>query len=98
MDELPAGISGLRTGPEARPLGRASAVGVVARAWVETGNAAPPTDETGDIRRVDYAAQGSEALGSAYAYEAALRSAARRAGEAIAERILGNVEPASDPM
>lgn len=98
VDELPAGLASVQAGSALVPLGRGSAVGVVARAWVETSNGAAPTDETGDLRRVDYVAQGADAIPSAYAYENAVESAARRSGEALGARILGIAEPANDPM
>lgn len=98
VDELPAGIASGQAGSPAGPLGRGSAVGVAVRAWVETSRGAAPTNETGDLRRVDYVAQGPEAIASAYAYENAVEGAARRAGEALAARILGIAEPANDPM
>jgi hypothetical protein len=97
VDELPTGIQG--SGPElSTPLARGSAVGVVARAWIEEGPGKPPVSETGDIRRVEYVGQGSEPLASGYAYTSAVRSAARRVGEALARRILGAAEPGTDPM
>jgi hypothetical protein len=98
VDELPAGISSMPAGPESIPLARGSAVGVVARAWVLSGPGAAPISDTGDVRRVEQVAQGAESLSAGYAYAAAVRGAARRAGEALARRILGAAEPGSDPI
>lgn len=96
VDELPAGITG--TGAETSPLARGSAVGVVAHAWVLEAAGAPPARETGDVRRIEYVAQGSDSLSAGYAYAAAVRGAARRVGEALARRILGMAEPGTDPI
>lgn len=98
VDELPVDLAGASAGTTRLPLARGSGVGVVGRAWILAAPGAAPIDDTGDVRRVDHVAQSSEALESAYAYGSAVRSAARRVGEALARRILGAAEPGTDPM
>jgi hypothetical protein len=95
VDELPSGIEAF---PGGVPMGSGSAVGVVGRAWVLPSPGAGPANPTGDVRRVEYVGQGSEAMVAEYAYASAVRSAARRVGEALARRILGVAEPGTDPM
>ncbi len=97
VDELPTGIAASGEG-QSPPLARGSAVGVVARAWIVEGPTKKPVNDTGDVRRVESVAQGAEPMASEYAYASAVRSAARRVGEALARRILGAAEPGTDPM
>ena len=97
VDELPAGIA-IVSAPQETALGRGSAVGVVARAWVVARAGGPPMNETGDVRRVDYVAQGSAPVVAGAAYGMAVESAARQVGEALARRILGFAEPGSGPL
>ena len=98
VDELPAGIAATGPSEAAVPLARGSAVGVVGRVWVLSSAGAPPANDTGDVRRVEYVAQSSEPVTSRFAYASAVRSAARKLGEALARRILGSPEPGTDPM
>lgn len=98
VDELPAGIAAVSGGSASVPAARGSAVGVVARAWIVESAGRPPVNETGDVRRVEYVAQGSEPMAAEFAYSSAVRSAARSVGEALARRILGAAEPAADPL
>jgi hypothetical protein len=51
-----------------------------------------------DVRRVDVVAQGADAVVSSAAFRAAVRSAARRAGEAAVRQMLGRAEPSLEPM
>ena len=95
VDEVAAGI---QAADGELPLARGSAVGVVARAWIVRGPGGEPDNATGDVRRVEYVGQGSEPMTGEYAYTSAVRSAARRVGEALARRILGAAEPGNDPM
>jgi len=97
VDELAAGIAA-ELGPSESALARGSAIGVVGRAWILEGPRGQPTNDTGDLRRVEYVAQSSEPLTSSYAYGSAVRAAGRRLGEALARRILGGPEPGTDPM
>src|SRR6185436_15833314 len=58
VDELPAGIQSTPAGEGSQPLATGAAIGVVARAWVVSKQGGTPTDETGDVRRIEYVAQG----------------------------------------
>lgn len=97
VDELPAGIENSPVAG-AVPLARGSAVGVTGRAWYVTERGGTPAADTGDVRRVEYVAQGSGSMSSGNAYAEAVRGAARKVGEALARRILGEPEPAREPM
>ena len=95
VDELPVGIQA----PAAQsPLGRGSDVGVTARAWVEEREGAPPSRDTGDVRRVETVAQAADTVSSSLAAGDAIRAAARRLGRALALRALGMPEPSIEPM
>jgi hypothetical protein len=95
VDEVATGIDVSTPGV---PLARGSAVAVTGRAWVLERPGAEPARDTGDVRRVETVAQGPAVLPGAQAFESAVRSAARRVGEALALRILGVAEPSIEPM
>ena len=95
VDELPAGIAAPEGG---LPLGRGSDVGVTAHGWIEAEEGSPPSHDTGDVRRVETVAQGSDPVAASVAAADAVRSAAREAGRAVARRALGLAEPAIEPM
>jgi hypothetical protein len=97
VDEVPVGLAATGSG-EPSPLARGSAVGVVARAWVLREAGSLPIRDTGDMRRVEYVAQGAASAGAGFGYATAVRGAARKVGEALARRILGEVEPTDDPL
>ena len=98
VDEVAAGIAATDVDGVALPLARASSVGVTARAWVEERAGGVPSRDSGDVRRVETVAQSGEVLASQTAQEDAARAAARRAGAAVARRVLGLVEPGSEGM
>lgn len=98
VDELAAGIAAAERGGATVPLARGSAVGVTARAWVEERAGAPPARDSGDVRRVETVAQGDGVLAGTVAQAEAVRSAARQAGSAAVRRVLGRVEPGTEPM
>jgi hypothetical protein len=83
---------------EETPLARGSAVGVVARAWVEEGPSAARQRDSGDLRRVEWVSAGAVAADDAVRHDGALRLAGRRLGQALARRVLGDPEPAREPM
>ena len=93
VDERGSGIAAAGDAP----LARGSRVGVVARAWVEDRPGAPGRD-TGDVRRTADSAAGPTALGDATRVRDALRSAARDAGRALAQRLLGQPAAAEEPL
>jgi hypothetical protein len=95
VDELPAGIAAPGAGG---PLGRGSDIGVTAHGWIEESAGAAPSHDTGDVRRVETVAQGSDAVAASVSADEAIRSAAREAGRAVARRAIGLVEPAVEPM
>jgi hypothetical protein len=98
VDELSAGIARQETAGGPVPLARGSAIGVVARAWVQERAGGPPARDTGDMRRVRAYATGGEAEIEAERHSAAIRAAARELGQALGRRLLGHPEPASEPM
>lgn len=100
VDELPTGIAALpgEDGDRRRPRARGSAVGVTARAWLVEHEGAEPSRDTGDLRRVEYAAVVENARLGARVFDDAARVAARRVGRALARRILGRAEPSVEPM
>jgi hypothetical protein len=98
VDEVAAGIAATDVDGASLPLARGASVGVTARAWVEEREGGPPSRDSGDVRRVETVAQSGEVLASQVAQEDAARAAARRAGAAIARRVLGLVEPGSEGL
>jgi hypothetical protein len=98
IDELSGGIARTQTDGGVIPLARGSAVGVVARAWVQERAGAPPARDTGDMRRVRSYATGGDGALEAQRHSAAIRSAARELGQALGRRLLGHPEPATEPM
>jgi hypothetical protein len=96
LDERSLGVLASSTGNGPEPLARGSAIGVVGRAWVEERPGAPPSRDTGDMRRAERVAAAEDALRDGRRNEAAITAAARRLGRALARRILGYPEPADE--
>lgn len=96
----PAEIGGVPVGGAGplRPLARGTRVGVVARAWLERAEGAPKERETGDLRAVDVMQVESDARLEALRLDDASRAAARRLGERLARRVLGEPEAPDDGM
>ncbi|MET0595924.1 MAG: hypothetical protein ABW133_24705 [Polyangiaceae bacterium] len=88
------------TGSQAplRPLARGTRIGVLARAWVERAEGGPRERETGDLRTVDVMQVESDARLEALRLDDASRAAARRLGERLARRVLGEPEAPDDGM
>lgn len=90
VDESSAGLKAAGGGV----LATGSVVSIVARARVEL-----PSGEaldTGDVRRSETYAASDDSGREQLARDAALRSAGRRVGRALARRLLGYPEPADD--
>lgn|SRR5690606_26914334 len=99
VDERAAGIAALEASDGTElPLARASSVGVLGRAWVLEAAGAPPTRDTGDVRRVEQYASAAGALGDAAGYDQATRAAGRALGRALARYIVGEPVPGSEPL
>jgi hypothetical protein len=98
VDEVAAGIAATSTAQGTLPLGRASAIGVSARGWIEEKPGAGPARDTGDVRSVETVAQGDDSVSGSLAAGEAARTAGRRTGESVARRALGMAEPAVEPM
>ena len=94
VDEGSAGIADVG----GTPLARGSAVGVVGRAWIEESAGAQRARDSGDLRRAEWISSGANAENDAMRHDGALRVAARRLGRSLAQRVLGNPEPALEPM
>ena len=94
VDEASSGVSAVGD----MPLARGSSVGVVGRAWVEESPGSDRARDSGDLRRVEWIGSGNTAANDAMRHSGALRVAARRLGRSLALRILGDPEPALEPM
>jgi hypothetical protein len=81
-----------------RPLARGTRIGVLARAWVERADGGPHERQTGDLRSVDVMQVESDARLEALRLDDASRAAARRLGERLARRVLGEPEAPDDGM
>ena len=81
-----------------RPLARGTRIGVLARAWVERVEGGPKERDTGDLRTVDVMQVESDARLEALRQGDASRAAARRLGERLARRVLGEPEAPDDGM
>jgi len=90
---LPIASGGARS-----PLARGTRVGVLARAWVERAPGAARERETGDLRAVDAMGAEADARLEALRFDDASRAAARRLGERLARRVLGEPDAPDDGM
>lgn len=86
VDERPLGILAEQVG---EPRARGSQVSVTAQAWVVSAAGAERSRETGDVRRSAAYGHAPSAAADSVEREKALRRAAREAGQALGERILG---------
>jgi hypothetical protein len=93
-----AGGLPLSPGGPLAPLARATAVGVLARAWIEQSPEAPRERETGDMRTADVQRAEADPRLEALRQDDAVRAAARRLGERLARRILGEPETGDEGM
>ena len=98
VDEFASGIAVQPGQPWATPLARGSVVGVMARAWVEEAPGSPAYRDTGDVRRVSTVSVGTSLVVDAASHDAAIESAGLRTGQALARRLLGEVEPGVEPL
>jgi hypothetical protein len=73
-------------------------LGVLARAWVERSGDGPRERETGDMRTTDVRAAESDPRLEALRQDDAARAAARRLGQRLARRILGEPETSDEGM
>jgi hypothetical protein len=97
VDEKVTGILAPAPG-EPAPLGRGSAVGVVARAWVVEHSGAHPSRDTGDVRRVVRYGNATEPRLDQVRFDQAVEKAGRELGQVLARRILGEPVPLAAPM
>lgn len=97
VDEKATGVRAPAAG-EPGPLGRGSAVGVVGRAWVVERPGAPPTRDTGDVRRVVRYGSAQGPRVDQLRYDEAVEAASRELGDALARRILGEPVPLVTPL
>jgi len=102
---LPGGTPGttvgglpLASGGSPAPLARGTRVGVVARAWVERTPGGSRERESGDVRTADVMQVETDARLEALRLDDATRSAARRLGQRLARRVLGEPEAVDDGM
>lgn len=89
---------GFTPGGPPSPLARGTRVGVLARAWVERAPGAARERETGDLRTVDVMQAEADARLEALRLDDASRAAARRLGERLARRVLGEPDAPDDGM
>jgi hypothetical protein len=83
------------------PVARATAVGLVARAWIARQAGASPEDDTGDMRAeevlaVDETNGARDPKANALHTDDARRAAARRLGRRLAARIMGLPAPSEE--
>lgn len=78
------------------PLGRASGVAVRARAWIEGGAEGPADRETGIMQRTVVVATPQPGR-AGEAFQAALETAGREVGRAMARRLLGEPVGSLEP-
>jgi hypothetical protein len=81
-----------------RPLARGTRVAVVARAWLERSEGGQKERQTGDLRAADVMQVEIDARLEALRLDDASRAAARRLGERLARRVLGEPEAPDDGM
>ena len=81
-----------------QPLARGTRVGVVARAWLERAEGGPKERQTGDLRAVDVMQVEADSRLEALRLDDTSRAAARRLGERLARRVLGEPEAPDDGM
>jgi hypothetical protein len=95
-DEI-AGVPAGGAGP-LLPLARGTRIGILARAWLERAAGGPKERETGDLRAVDVMQVEGDARLEALRMDDASRAAARRLGERLARRVLGEPDAPDDGM
>ncbi|HEY3592805.1 MAG TPA: hypothetical protein VGL13_02985 [Polyangiaceae bacterium] len=102
---VPGGTSGttvgglpLSTGGPLAPLARGTRVGVLGQAWIEESAGGARERETGDMRATDVRAAEPDARLEALRQDDAARASARKLGERLARRILGEPETSDDGM
>jgi hypothetical protein len=94
VDEQSSGIAAMNE----MPLARGSSVGVSGRAWVEESLGGDRVRDSGDLRRVEWVSSGPTSANDAVRHDGAQRLAGRRLGRSLALRVLGEPEPAVEPM
>jgi hypothetical protein len=97
VDAASEGISAV-PGTPVTPLARGTRVGVLARAWVERTPGGPRERDTGDLRAVDVMRAEPDPRLEALRLDDATRASARRLGERLARRLLGEPEAPDDGM
>jgi hypothetical protein len=95
--ESPGGLPISPAGPSS-PLARGTRIGVLARAWVERAPGAARERETGDLRAADVMRAEADARLEALRSDDSLRAAARRLGQRLARRVLGEPDAPDDGM
>jgi hypothetical protein len=80
----------------AGPLSRATRIGIWARAWLEPAEGAGRERDTGDLQAADVMGVEPDARLEALRLDDASRAAARRLGERLARRLLGEPEAPDD--
>jgi hypothetical protein len=78
------------------PLGRGTRIGIWARAWIERTEGGGRERDTGDLQAADVMAVEADARMEALRLDDAARAAARRLGERLARRLLGEPEAPDD--
>jgi hypothetical protein len=97
VDAASEGIHAVGPAP-ATPLARGTRVGVLARAWVERASGGPKERDTGDLRAVDVMQAEPDPRLEALRLDDASRASARRLGERLARRVLGEPDAPDDGM
>ena len=96
-DEASEGIAAVPDGAgRFQPQGRATRVGLVARAWVLRAPGGEHERDTGDVRAFETVAIAGDSRAATFRHSDALRTAGRRVGQRLATRIMGLPSPSDE--
>ena len=95
-DEASEGIAAADGAGRLVPQSRATRAGLVVRAWIRRSPGTTLERDTGDLRTLETIAVAPDATHAAFSYDDALRSAGRRAGKRLADRLLGLPAPTEE--
>ncbi len=95
-DEASEGVAAVDGPGRLVPQSRATRVGLLVRGWIRRGPDRPLERDTGDLRALETIAVAPSSPAAAFSYDDALRTAGRRAGKRLADRILGLPAPTEE--
>lgn len=95
-DEASEGVAAADGPDRLVPQSRATRVGLVVRAWISRGPNQSIERDTGDLRSLETIGVAPDPKSAAFSYDDALRTAGRRAGKRLADRLLGLPAPTEE--